>query len=256
MRGPQVDLAQLPRAERRAGAVAAADPRALGGEVLGDHGDVLAVDPLAGPGALHAAHGRLDQQRRDGRVLAEALLGPAPAGVAQHVEAGDEQQVRAALPGLRCDGRAELLGEGGVHARAEREVHRQGAPAERHQAVRRLLDEQHRQTVAAGRDVVLHGGVGLGAALGRHAASPAHRGPRVRAEHAVERADPAEAVHLGAQHVGDLRPAVHPAHGLPALEALVDLAREAGDGESRERPARGGAHRWASGERRTSSRYP
>ena len=240
VRRSQMDLAQLARADRGAGTVAPADARTLPGQMLGDHGHVLRIDPLPGGGALHALHGRLDQHRRDRRVLAETLLGTAPARIAQHVQPGDQQEVGTALPGLGGDGLAELPSEVRVHPGAEGEIHRERRAAQRHQPVRCLLDEQHRYSVAVPGHVLLHGGVRLGAALGRDSAAPAHRRPRIRAQHPVQRTDPAEPVHLRPQLVGDLWRAIHPAHGLPALQALVDLADQRGAGEVGQwRPFRG-----------------
>src|SRR5699024_7884991 len=57
---------------------------------------------------------------------------------------------------------------------------------------------------------------------------------------AAPRTAPAEPVHLRPQLVGDLWRAIHPAHGLPALQALVDLADQRGAGEVGQwRPFRG-----------------
>src|SRR5699024_382560 len=70
---------------------------------------------------------------------------------------------------------------------SEGEIHRERRAAQRHQPVRCLLDEQHRYSVAVPGHVLLHGGVRLGAALGRDSAAPAHRRPRIRAQHPVQR---------------------------------------------------------------------
>ena len=92
---------------------------------------------------LHAAHQGLGEPGGQVRILAEALLGPAPARVAREVERGDQGHVAAAGAQFGGGMGGGLLVQLRVPGGADRQVDRQQAvPSSAMEAVRHLLDQQ------------------------------------------------------------------------------------------------------------------
>ena len=108
-----VHLAQLARAEVHRRVVHPAFGQSVAEEVLAGRGDTV------GEVALHAAHVRDAEPRREVRRLAVGLLGATPARVARDVEHGRERVPRAGRDHLVADDAADAFDAGpGSHALA------------------------------------------------------------------------------------------------------------------------------------------
>ena len=135
----QLLVAQLARPDVGRGLVQAALGQPVADQVLAGRDDA-GRDVVA----LHAAHVRDAERRRQVRVLAVRLLDPAPAGVAGDVEHGGEREPAADRQHPPPDRRRDRLDQLRVERRRrpDRLLERGRAPGE--QAVERLLVEDGR----------------------------------------------------------------------------------------------------------------
>lgn len=176
--------------------------------------------------ALHSADECLRQPGREVRVLAEALLGTAPARVPGDVQRGDEGHVAAAGTEFGGGMRGGPLEQGGVPGGADGQVDGKDRAVEGHVAVRDLLDEQGGDAQAAAfQDVALDQVGEVGAVVGPGSVAVVDAGPGVGAHQTVEGAEAREALGLGVQGVGEFEVSVPgTAVGVPAVHPLVELA--------------------------------
>ena len=134
------------------------------------------------PGSLQAADVRGAERADEVGVLADALLDPAPAGVADDVEHGRQALVDAEARHAVADRGAHLLDQLRVEARA---------PGQRGREGRRLPGGQAGQALLVGDRRDAEPGVGDQPALGLpQRAAPGRRLDRAGAEHPGEVAEP------------------------------------------------------------------
>ena len=144
----QVNFPQLPGADPGGAGIDAPGGLSLGAQVLGNNGHALAAD------ALH--HGRGHLSGKVG-VLPEAFFTPAPPGVPEHIQGGDQGQVNAhflQLPAADLGGFLhQLRGERG----SRRQIDRQKPAVQGLVAVGAFGAQEHRDPQpGVGNDIFLH----------------------------------------------------------------------------------------------------
>ncbi|MNC15284.1 hypothetical protein D3C75_630970 [compost metagenome] len=125
-------------------------------------------------------------------VLAEALLGAAPAGIAHHIQHRRIRNRAALTACLQRYGAADLTIQLHIPGAAERQGHREYGGPDRHVAMRAFLADQYRNAQPRMlQHIPLERIHRFRTFTRRQASSQRHTGPRVSAQHPVKRTNAA-----------------------------------------------------------------
>ena len=211
-----MNFPQLPGADPGGTGVNAPGGLPLGAQVLGDNGHALAAD------ALHHGCGHLPGKVG---VLAEAFFTPAPPGVPEHIQGGDQGQVDAhggKLSAADLGGFPyQLRAEGGSRCQIDGEK-----PAVQGlMAVGTFGAQEHRDPQpGVGNDIFLHLIRGPG---GKHAVQAGFEGapgPGVRPVQAVQGTQAGVSGNLLPEFIGEGDRITLPGKAPEAIEPLAQLA--------------------------------